>query len=155
MELWIVFVFVFVCRQVKDKKSNINHSGNFWDTYQGLQGLAGCTSFASSDSKACSTSKLLVFCENALAKQHTALLHKLDTTKESWPDFTESAALLRAACLWVLLAAQQQTLPPADNRFLGQLHSQGQSSAASATDVICRIGLTRIRVLGLAGRSAS
>jgi len=31
------------------------------------QGLAGCTSFASTDSKACSTSKLLVFCENALA----------------------------------------------------------------------------------------
>jgi hypothetical protein len=31
------------------------------------QGLAGCTSFASTDCKACSTSKLLVSCENALA----------------------------------------------------------------------------------------
>ena len=47
--------------------SNSNHSGNFLDTCKGLQGLAGCTSFASSDSKACSTSKFLVFCENALA----------------------------------------------------------------------------------------
>ncbi len=38
------------------------------------------------------------------------LLHKLDTTTEGWPDFTDSTGLLRPACLWSLLAAQLQTL---------------------------------------------
>jgi len=42
------------------------------------------------------------------------VIYKLDTKKESWPVFTDSTALLRPACLWVLLAAQQQTCPPAE-----------------------------------------
>ncbi len=51
-------------------KSNSNHSGKLSGGCKWLhwkQGLAGCTNFASTDSKACSTSKLLVFCETALA----------------------------------------------------------------------------------------
>ncbi len=44
------------------------------------------------------------------------------------------------------MAAQQQTCPPADNRFPRSTHSPGQSSAASATDDICRTGPTYTRV---------
>ena len=49
------------------------------------------------------------------------LLHKLDTIKESWPIFTHSTALFRHVCLWLLLAAQQHTCPPAGNRFPKQV----------------------------------
>ena len=86
------------------------------------------------------------------------MLNKLDITKESWPDFTDSTAFLRPACLWFLLAAQQQTFPPADNRFLGQRTVRVKAlqlalrtlSAASVPPTHAFDG-----VLGLAGRTAS
>ncbi len=86
------------------------------------------------------------------------LLHKLDNTTESWPDFTDKTALLRPACLWVLLAAQQQNFPPADNRFLSQRKVRVKAlqlalrtfSAALVPPTYAFDG-----VLGLAGRTAS
>ena len=49
--------------------------------------------------------------------QHTALLDKLDTRKESWPIFTHSTGLLRPGYLCLLHAAVQQSRHPADSRF--------------------------------------
>jgi len=51
------------------------------------------------------------------------------------------------ACLPMALACCcAANLPSADNRFPRSTHSQGQSSAASATDDICRTGPTYTRV---------
>ncbi len=51
------------------------------------------------------------------------------------------------ACLPMALACCcAANLPSADNRFPRSTHSQGQSSAASATDNICRTGPTYTRV---------
>ena len=81
----------------------------------------------------------------------------MDTTKESWPVFTDSTALLRLACLWLWLAAVQQTCPLLTG-FLGQRTVRVKAlqlalrtiSAALVSPAHAFDGL-----LGLPGRTAS
>ncbi len=82
----------------------------------------------------------------------------MDTTKESWPVFPDSTALLRPACLWFLLAAQQQLSLLLTTDFLGQRTVRVKAlqlalrtlSAASVPPTHAFDG-----VLLLAGRTAS
>jgi len=60
--------------------------------------------------------------------------------------FERNTALLRPACLWLWLAAVQQTCPLLTTGFLGQRTVRVKALQLALTDDVCRTGPTYTRV---------
>jgi len=141
----IVLVFVFVCcqSQIATTLANFLAPASDCTENRGLlvaQALLQLTAKLAQQANSLSSVKMLWLTAHCYAAQTGYYKRKLAC-------FYRQHCPLEACLPMALACCCAANLPSADNRFPRSTHSQGQSSAASATDDICRTGpaYTRVR----------
>jgi len=149
--VWIVFVCRLSQSQIATTLGNFLAPASDCTENRGLlvaQALLQLTAKLAQQANSLSSVKMLWLTAHFFAAQNGYYKRKLAC-------FYRQHCPLEACLPMALACCCAANLPSADNRFPRSTHSQGQSSAASAMDDICRTGPTYTRVRWLPGRTAS